>query len=169
MAFFLSLKHNFIAYRSSKVPYCVFEIHQLCQSGFSRVYSNCCGSCSFEPEIIKTSQSSHKIYSNNILNFQEFTTILNTCTKKVWKLIECTIYQHFCVPRVFLLPASQHLPPCQNSLWLHATKANYRAAIWRQYHHININVPSPTNHGWKCEDQRLVVQWSSFPATPSTF
>ena len=49
---FPSLKHNFIAYRSSKVSDCIFEIHQLWQSGFSRVYSNCCCSCSFEPEII---------------------------------------------------------------------------------------------------------------------
>ena len=31
--------------------------------------SNCCCSCSFEPEIIKIGQSSHKMYSNNILNF----------------------------------------------------------------------------------------------------
>ena len=56
------------------------------------MYSNCCCSCSFEPEIIKISQSSHKMYSNNILNFQESTTILNACTKKVWKLIERTTY-----------------------------------------------------------------------------
>ena len=56
------------------------------------MYSNCCYSCSFEPEIIKISQSSHKMYSNNILNFQESTTSLNACTKKVWKLIECTTY-----------------------------------------------------------------------------
>ena len=43
VAFFPSLKQNFIAYRSSKVswhPDCIFEIHQLWQSGFSRVYSN---------------------------------------------------------------------------------------------------------------------------------
>ena len=46
------------------------------------MYSNCCCSCSFEPEIIKIGQSSQKIYSNNILNFQESTTILNACTKK---------------------------------------------------------------------------------------
>ena len=49
VAFFPSLKHNFIAYRSSKVfsrPNCIFEIHQLWQSGFSRVYSNSCCSCS---------------------------------------------------------------------------------------------------------------------------
>ena len=85
LAFFPSLKQNFIAYRSSKVSDWIFEIHQLWQSGFSRVYSNCYCSCSFEPEIIKIGQSSHKMYSNKILNFQESTTILNA-----WKLIECT-------------------------------------------------------------------------------
>ena len=40
------------------------------------------GNCSFEPEIIKIGQSSHKMYSNNILSFQESTTILNAHTKK---------------------------------------------------------------------------------------
>ena len=80
-----SLKQNFIAYRSSKVSSCpdwIFEIHQLWQSGFSRVYSNCSRNCSFEPEIINIGQSSHKIYSNNIVNFHESMTILNACTKK---------------------------------------------------------------------------------------
>ena len=46
------------------------------------MYSNCCCSCLFEPEIIKIGQSSHKMYSNNILNFEESTTILNAHTKK---------------------------------------------------------------------------------------
>ena len=57
--FFPSLKQNCIAFRSSKVswrPDCISEIHQLWQSGFSRLYSNCCFSCSFEPEIIKIVQ-----------------------------------------------------------------------------------------------------------------
>ena len=92
VVFFPSLKHNFIAYRSSKVSDCIFEIHHLWQSGFSRVYSNCCCSCSFETEIIKIGQSFYKMYSNNILNIQESTTILNGHTKKVWKLILCTSY-----------------------------------------------------------------------------
>ena len=61
---------------------CIFEIHQLWQSGFSRVYSNSCCSCSFEPEIIKIGRSSYKMYSNNIVNFQESTTILNAWVKK---------------------------------------------------------------------------------------
>ena len=58
--FFLNLKQNFILYRSFKVswhPDCIFEIHQLWQSGFSKVYSNCWCRCSFEPEIIKIGQS----------------------------------------------------------------------------------------------------------------
>ena len=82
-----SLKQNFTAYRSSKVSDCILEIDQLWQSGFRKVYSNYCCSCSFEPEIIKIGQSSHKIYSNNIVNFQESTTILNVRTEKVWKLM----------------------------------------------------------------------------------
>ena len=87
---FSSLKQNFIAYRSSKVssrPDCIFEIHRLWKSGFSRVYFNCYCSCSYELEIINIGQSSHKLYSNNILNFQESTTILNACTKKSGKLL----------------------------------------------------------------------------------
>ena len=93
--FFPSLKHNFIAYRSSKVSDCIFEIHQLWQSGFNRVYSNSRCSCTFEPEIIKIGQSSHKMYSNNILNFQVSTPIFNAYLKKVWKLIEGTTYIFF--------------------------------------------------------------------------
>ena len=92
---FPSLKQNSIVYRSSKVssrPDYIFEIHQLWQSGFSRVYSNFCCCCSFEPEIIKIGQSSQKMYSNNIVNFQESTTILNAYPKNVWKLIEGTVY-----------------------------------------------------------------------------
>ena len=49
-------------------------------------------SCSFEAEIIKIGQSSHKMYSNNILNSQESKIILNALTKKVWKLIVCPSY-----------------------------------------------------------------------------
>ena len=97
VAFFPSLKQNFMAYRSSKVsgrPDWIFEIHQLWQSGFSRVYSNCSCSCSFEAEIIKIGQSSHKMYSNNILNFQESTTILNACIKKSGNLLNA--------PRIYI-------------------------------------------------------------------
>ena len=90
VAFFQSLKQNFIAYRSSKVswrPDCIFEIPQLWQSGFSRVYSNSWCNCSFEVEIIKIGQSSHKMYSNNIMNFQKSATIPSACTKKKAEIV----------------------------------------------------------------------------------
>ena len=95
---FPSLKENFTAYRSSKVssrPDCIFEIHQLWQWGFSRVYSSCYCSCLFEPEIIKIGQSFHKMYSNNVVNFQESTSILNACQKCLetyWRLHVCWVF-----------------------------------------------------------------------------
>ena len=95
VAFFPSLKQIFIAYHSLKVssrPDCIFEIPQLWQSDFSRLYSNSCCCCSFEIEILKIGQSSHIMYNNNILIFRESMTISNACTKKVWKPIEYTTY-----------------------------------------------------------------------------
>ena len=58
------------------------------------MYSNSYCSYKFAPKQEKIGQSSHKEYSNNILKHLEFTAIINACTKKVWKLIECTSY-HF--------------------------------------------------------------------------
>ena len=122
MAFFPTLKQNFIAYRSSKVssrPDCIFEIHQLWQSDFSRVYSNCCCSCSFEPEIMKISQSSHKMYSNNIFNFQVSTTILNACTKKSLE----TYWRHHVSTSVFdVWP--------RTSVWCRRTYLPWSSAQW---------------------------------------
>ena len=74
---------------------CIFEIHQLCQSGFCRVYYNCCCSCSFEPEIIKIGPSSHVMYSNN----SELSRVYDNFKylyKNGWKLIECTTYLERC-------------------------------------------------------------------------
>ena len=39
-------------------------------------------------------QSSHKMYINNIVNFQESTTILNACTKKSGNLLNA--------PRIYI-------------------------------------------------------------------
>ena len=117
---------------SSKVPDCIFENHQLWQSGFSRVYLNCCCSCSFEPGIIKICLSSHKMYSNNIVNFQECTVILKACPKKVWNLIECTMYTYLS-PHTFLassLSLSLSLSAlsifiCHVSLWTRFISVHY--------------------------------------------
>ena len=73
---FLKFKKEFYSMSVFWVSDCIFEIHQLWQSGFSRLYSNCCCSFWFEVEIITIGQSSHKMYRNNILNIQSSTTIL---------------------------------------------------------------------------------------------
>ena len=74
------------------------------------MYSNSCCSCSFEAEILKIGQSSHKMYSNNILNFEESTTILNACTKKSENLLNASriyiyiyIYIHIYI-LLYILP-----------------------------------------------------------------
>ena len=90
VAFFPSLKHNLLHIVLLKCPpvqIAIFEIHQLWQSGLSRVYSNCCCSCWYELEIIKIGQSSHKIYSNNILNVQVSMSILTACIKTSGNLL----------------------------------------------------------------------------------
>ena len=61
VVFFPTLKQNFIAYRSSSRPDGIFEIHQLWQCVFSRVYSNSCCSCEFKPKFVKIGQSSNKM------------------------------------------------------------------------------------------------------------
>ena len=109
VVFFSSLKQNFIAYRSSKVssrPDCIFEIYQLWQWGFSRVYSNCCCSCSFEPEIIIIGQSSHKMYSNN----SEFSRVydnLNACTKKSGNLLQVPRISYFLSRCIAVVPSNK--------------------------------------------------------------
>ena len=81
--FFPSLKSEFYCISvllKSKIAFLKFTSFD--NHGFSRVYSNCCCSCSFAPEIIKISQSSHKMYSNKILIFQVSMTILKCLYKK---------------------------------------------------------------------------------------
>ena len=81
------LLHN-CSFRVSPRPDCIFEIHQLWQSGFGTVYSNSCCSRPFEDEIIKIGQSSHKMYSNNIVNFSRVYENFKCLCKKIWKLFE---------------------------------------------------------------------------------
>ena len=86
VAFFPSSKQNFISYRSSIVfsrPDCIFEIHQLWQSGFCRCIP-------IAAEVVHLNLKSKQLVSHLIrciLNCQESTTILNACTKKSGNLL----------------------------------------------------------------------------------
>ena len=130
VAFFPSLKQNFIIYRSSKVSDFIFEIHQLFKSGFSRVYSSSCCKCSFEPEIIRIGQSSQKMYSNNILNFQESTIILNAYTKKSGNLLKAPRIYKWVILYIYILYSWY----CIYILWV----ILYIIYITNEYNIINI-------------------------------
>ena len=99
VALFPSLKHV-VTYRSSKMSSpldWIFEIHQVWQSGFSRVYSVCCCSCWFEPEIIKIGQSSQNMYSNKRA-YENFKCQYKKCLKTYWRHHVIYIYIYIYEP-----------------------------------------------------------------------
>ena len=81
VAFFPSLKHNFIAYRSFNVSDCILK------------FTSCdnltlVGCIPIAAVAVHLNLSSHNMYSNNIVNFEESTTILNVHTTKSRNLLK---------------------------------------------------------------------------------
>ena len=137
----------------SSCPDCIFEIHQLWQSGFSRVYSNCCCNCSFEPEIIKIGQQSHKMYSNNIVNFQDSTTILNACTKKSGNLLKAPhMSVCMCVVCIFVYV---WVSVCMGNLIVEGSEGHDYQDQKQKFYWAG-QFARFTDHKWTCE----VVKWS---------
>ena len=95
------------------------------------MYFNCCCSCSFKHEIIKIGQSSHKMYSNKILNFQESTTILNACTKKSGNLLNAPILPY--TRRVEFFGEEVILLPLASIASLFVYKLRFRQPFERMY------------------------------------
>lgn len=74
-------------------------------------------------------------------------------------------YQLFCTRRGEV--ESSQLPPCQDCLFMHVTRANYQAAIWRRSLQSQPSVPSPNDHGWSTNDEgQLEIQWMRGPPAP---
>ena len=105
---------------------CIFKNHQLWQSGFSRVYSNSCCSCSFKPEILKIGQSSHKMYRNNILIFLRVYDNFKCPYEKSLETIVCTL----CLLRVQNVKQRGKIPPVFNSTFI---KANCLGILYIGY------------------------------------
>ena len=69
---------------------CIFEIHQLWQSGISRVYSNCCCSWWFEAEIIKIGYHLIKCIAITYWIFKRLRQLFMPIRKKSGNFIVCT-------------------------------------------------------------------------------
>jgi len=58
------------------------------------------------------------------------------------------------------------MPPNQDSLHKHVQRAHFQAAIWRRSLIGNMEFPSPAAHGWKIEDDNLVIDWMDLAPAP---
>ena len=75
VAVFPSWKQNFIAYRSSSRPDCIFEITSRDNQALVGYIPFPVLTVHLKLKSEKIGQSSEKMYSNNILKYQESTTI----------------------------------------------------------------------------------------------
>ena len=61
-----------------------------------------------------------------------------------------------------IIPDMSLLPPCQETLKLHCSRACFVSRLWRLTNHNQVNAPSPVGHGW---DDDMIVLWikEAFP------
>ena len=64
---------------------------------------------------------------------------------------------------------SNQLPPSKQSLSKHISRSNYQTCIWRNCLTPNHFLPSPSEHGWKIENDNLIVDWGYEKAAPDEF
>ena len=63
----------------------------------------------------------------------------------------------------------QLLPPNQDCLDLHISRANYQSYIWRHAAQPVLNLPSFREHGWKVdEDGNVLVNWLTIAPAPES-
>lgn len=58
------------------------------------------------------------------------------------------------------------IPPNKDCIIKHIKRANYQAAIHRNSLRNFMNIPLPTNHGWKLKDGILEIDWMSGQPVP---
>ena len=59
------------------------------------------------------------------------------------------------------------LPPCESSLRLHVTRANYQAAIWKRAIVLLPVIPSPCGRGWEVDNISNVVKFVWLGSKPA--
>ena len=63
----------------------------------------------------------------------------------------------------------QLLPPNEDSLDQHFSRANFQCYIWRRSTQPILNLPSFCNHGWKIGTEgNVLINWMTLPATPDS-
>ena len=71
-------------------------------------------------------------------------------------------------PRGAKLTPHNCLDPCLDCLSQHAQRANYQAGIWRRCLQCELDILSPTDHGWSTDDEgNLGIQWMTGSPAPT--
>ena len=61
---------------------------------------------------------------------------------------------------------AKSIPPCLDSLKLHASRANYQAFVWRQSLIAKPEIPAPLEYGWEMEDGAIAIKWNTVKPAP---
>ena len=61
------------------------------------------------------------------------------------------------------------LPPTQDALSLHLTRAHYQTTVWKQSLETHPQLPSPTSYGWHMKDGMLVPHLTKAPVQARCF
>ena len=63
----------------------------------------------------------------------------------------------------------ERIPPPSDALYQRLNRGDFQASIWTTAQRSTMPVNSPTNHGWKEEDGKLLPIWISLPLTKDLF
>ena len=69
---------------------------------------------------------------------------------------------YFAPRRETSFPTSYH----HDTLCKHCERANYQGAIWRRSLQSCPRIPLPNDHGWKLQDDYLIIHWMSGEPAP---
>ncbi|CAJ1053436.1 hypothetical protein BSL78_26761 [Xyrichtys novacula] len=111
---------------------------------------------------------------------EEFSTLVDTpykasprlkeaATNFVCRLYSDDIHEGNDVDRVRMTQFSQktrdveRIPPTSDALDQHLKRSVFQASIWTTAHMSMMPIHSPTDHGWKEEDRKLLPIWTTLP------
>ena len=62
---------------------------------------------------------------------------------------------------------AKSIPPCQDNLQLHSTRAAYQTYIWRTCLTAKPEIPTPIGSGWELDEhQSICIKWNSVKPAP---
>ena len=106
---------------------------------------------------VKTMKDIGKEWSVNEATFRATEEFVCQLYGKKCTSVDSLRYELHCAKAGKVEPEA--LPPCQSSLRLHVSRANYQAAIWRRATEACPDIPSPHGHGWNMNCSTLEFVW----------